>query len=101
LFDWFCPGPAADQGAMTQMYAAYLDAGGPGRITSPVDFSMLVASRLNFLLLQTRIALDPGTEQRHREWAEREIDEALDILPTPSQLAEALILAGQEHAQRG
>ncbi|WP_170223476.1 phosphotransferase enzyme family protein [Nonomuraea turkmeniaca] len=92
LFDWFCDGPA-DLGAMRAMYEAYVRAGGPGRIAEPADFSMLVASRVNFLLLQTRVAVDPTAEQRHREWAEREIDEALRILPSPRQLAEVLELA--------
>ena len=91
LFDWFCDG-SADLDAMRRMYQAYLREGGPGRITEPTDFSMLVATRLNFLLLQTRIAIDPTAEPRHREWAEREIDEALRILPTPRQLAEVLEL---------
>ena len=53
---------------------------------------MLVASRLNFLLVQARVAIDPGAEPRHREWAEREIDEALRILPTPRQLSDVLNL---------
>jgi Ser/Thr protein kinase RdoA (MazF antagonist) len=91
LFDWFCDGPA-DLPAMGGLYEAYVRAGGPGRITRPADFTMLVASRLNFLLRQTGIALDPRAEARHREWAEREIDEALRILPTPGQLAEVLEL---------
>lgn len=37
-----------------------------------------------------RVAIDPRAEQRHREWAEREIDEALQILPTPRQPADVL-----------
>ena len=53
---------------------------------------MYLASRLNFLLVQTNIALDPQAEQRHRDWAEREIDEALTILPTPRQLTAVLDL---------
>ena len=77
---------------MRAMYEAYVREGGPGRITEPADFTMLLATRLNFLLLQTRIALDPRAEQRHRDWAEREIDEALHILPTPRQLADVLEL---------
>ncbi|MEU8396835.1 aminoglycoside phosphotransferase family protein [Nonomuraea sp. NPDC048892] len=89
LFDWFCD-PAPDLDAMRRMYRAYLREGGPGRITRPADFSMLVASRLNFLLLQTRIALDQDAEPRHRAWAEREIDEALRIMPAPAQLAAVL-----------
>jgi hypothetical protein len=51
---------------------------------------MLLASRLNFLLVQVGVAIDPLAELRHREWAEHEIDEALRILPTPQQLAEVL-----------
>jgi Ser/Thr protein kinase RdoA (MazF antagonist) len=92
LFDWFCDGPGADLDAMRGMYESYVREGGPGRITEPADFSMLLASRLNFLLVQTGVAIDPGAERRHREWAEREIDEALRILPTPRQLADVLEL---------
>jgi Ser/Thr protein kinase RdoA (MazF antagonist) len=92
LFDWFCDGPAPDLDAMGDMYEAYLREDGPGRIAGAADFSMLIASRLNFLLGQTGIALDPQAEPRHREWAEREIDEALRILPTPRQLADVLEL---------
>jgi Ser/Thr protein kinase RdoA (MazF antagonist) len=92
LFDWFCDGPDADLDAMRAMYDAYVRDGGPGRITRAADFSMLLASRLNFLLVQTRLALDPGAERRHRDWAEREIDESLRILPTPRMLADVLAL---------
>jgi Ser/Thr protein kinase RdoA (MazF antagonist) len=92
LFDWFCDGPTPDLPAMRAMYEAYLRQDGPGRITEPADFTMLVASRLNFLLTQTRIALNPHTEPRHRDWAQREIDEALRILPTPRQLTDVLNL---------
>jgi Ser/Thr protein kinase RdoA (MazF antagonist) len=92
LFDWYCDGPAADLDAMRAMHDAYVAEGGPGRITGPADFSMVVACRLNFLLVQARVALDGRAEPRHRAWAEREIDEALRILPTPRQLAEVLEL---------
>jgi Ser/Thr protein kinase RdoA (MazF antagonist) len=92
LFDWFCDGPTADVVAMRGMYEAYLREGGPGRITEPADFSMLLACRLNFLLVQAAVAIDPQAERQHREWAEREIDEALRILPTSLQLAEVLEL---------
>jgi hypothetical protein len=67
-----------------------LGEGGPGRDTEPADFSMLLAHRLNFLLDQARLALDPRTEHRRREWAEREIDELLHIMPTLRQLADVL-----------
>ncbi|MGW6504042.1 phosphotransferase enzyme family protein [Nonomuraea angiospora] len=92
LFDWFCDGPDADLDAMRAMYEAYVRADGPGRIREAADFSMLLAGRLNFLLAQTRVALDPRAERRHREWAEREIDEALRILPAPRQLSDVLAL---------
>ena len=59
LFDWFCERSSADLDAVRVMYEAYLREGGPGRITEPADFSMLIASRLNFLLVQARVALDP------------------------------------------
>jgi Ser/Thr protein kinase RdoA (MazF antagonist) len=92
LFDWFCDSSAADLDAVGAMYDAYVSEGGPGRVTDPADFSMLLASRLNFLLLEVGIAIDPRAEPRHREWAEREIDEALHILPTAQQLADVLEL---------
>ena len=92
LFDWFCDSSAVDIDAMRALYEAYLSEGGPGRITEPADFTMLLACRLNFLLRQTRIATDSAAEARHRAWAEREIAEALDILPTPQQLVEVLQL---------
>jgi len=71
---------------MGAMYAAYVRAGGPGRVTGPADATMLVASRLNFLLKEVRIATDPAADPDERAWAEREIDEGLRILPTPGQL---------------
>ena len=90
LFDWFCDGPVVDLDAVRELYDAYISDGGPGRITALADFSMLLAGRLNFLLRQLQLALDPEAERRHRDWAEREIDEALRILPTSRQLAAVL-----------
>ena len=58
--------------------------GGGGHAGRPAD--------VRFLLVQAGIAIDPRAEPRHREWAEREIDEALRILPTPRQLADVLDL---------
>ena len=92
LFDWCCDGPA-DLDGMAAMYGRYLRDGGPGRLTSPADFTMLLACRLNFLLGQAGVALDPGSEPAHRAWAEREIDESLRLLPSPAQLTEVLALA--------
>ena len=91
LFDWWCDS-TLDQAAMRATYGAYLRAGGPARITELADFTMLVASRLNFLKIQLDLALDGDAAAEHRAWAEAEIDEALRILPTPRQLAEVLDL---------
>jgi Ser/Thr protein kinase RdoA (MazF antagonist) len=91
LFDWFSDG-ATDLDAVREMYGTYVHDGCPGRVTAPADFSMLLATRLNFLRLQTGIAIDTRAERRDREWAEREIDEALPILPTPQQLTDVLEL---------
>jgi aminoglycoside phosphotransferase (APT) family kinase protein len=93
LFDWFCDGPVTDLDAMRALYDAYVLAGGPGRVTGPADFSTLLATRLNFLLLQAGVAADDDVDDRHREWAEREVDEALRILPTGQQLSAVLALA--------
>jgi Ser/Thr protein kinase RdoA (MazF antagonist) len=100
LFDWFCEG-SPDLDAMRDMYDAYVRHGGPGRVAEQADFTMLLASRLNFLLAQTRIALDSHIERQHREWAEREIDEALTILPTPRQLAAVLAMTRDSVAEPG
>ena len=98
LFDWFVDGPAADLDAVREVVSAYVRAGGPGRVTGPADASLLVASRLNFLLSQVRTALDPGTPCGDREHAEQEVDEGLRLLPTARQLAD--VLAAARAAQR-
>jgi Ser/Thr protein kinase RdoA (MazF antagonist) len=86
LLDWFFDHDRLDVGAVRGMLTAYRAAAGPGRIT-PGAFGFAVASRLNFLLRQAGIALDAGRPARHRDWAVREIGEALRILPTPAALA--------------
>ena len=90
LFDWYTDGPRTDVGAMAALYRAYLEHGGPGRLTGPADLTMLVAGMVNFLLVQARVATDPGAEPRHRAWAEREVDEALHRLPTREQIDRVL-----------
>jgi len=91
LFDWCCDGPP-DLDGMAAMYGQYLRDGGPGRVRVPADFTMLLACRLNFLLVQARVALDPDAAPADRAWAEREIDESLRLLPTAAQLTEVLAL---------
>ena len=63
---------------------------------------MLIATQLNFLRLQVRVALDPTAAPRDRHWAELEIDESLRILPTPD-LPTRVLDALKDHlpGQRG
>jgi hypothetical protein len=90
VFDWFFDGSVVDLDAVREMHETYRQAGGPGRLARPADFTMMLACRLNFLLVQARVALDPAAEPRHREWAEREIEETLLLTPTPRHLADVL-----------
>lgn len=86
LFDWFGEGTAVDLDAVRTAYAAYLRADGPGRIAEPADFTMFLATRLNFLRRQLRVTLDPQAGPRAKAWAAREIEEGLRLLPGPAQL---------------
>lgn len=89
LFDWWSD-PEPDLGRMRSMHAAYVAAGGPGRPRAPRDFTMLVSSRLNFLLRQLLVAADLGADPGDRAWAEQEIDESLRIMPTLPQIGRVL-----------
>lgn len=89
LFDWWSD-PAPDLAQMGAMYRAYVAADGPARVREAADVTMLVATRLNFLLSQLRIASDPGSAAADRAWADQEIDESLRILPTAAQVTEVL-----------
>ena len=100
LFDWYADAETASLEAMGSMYDAYVQEGGPGRVRRPADFSMLVATRLNFLRSQLRIAADATAERGHRDWAEREIEEALSILPSPRQLDDVLALTRRRDCAR-
>jgi Ser/Thr protein kinase RdoA (MazF antagonist) len=79
-----------DLDSMRRAYRSYVRTDGPARLRSTADFTMLIASQLNFLGLQLRVALDPTAASRDRQWAELEIDESLRILPTPELLATVL-----------
>ncbi len=59
----------------------------------PERFSMLVAGRVTFLQAQVGVAINTEAEERHRDWAVREIEEALRVLPTPRMLADVLDMA--------
>lgn len=79
-----------DLASMRRAYWSYVEAGGPARPRSAADFTLLIATQLNFLNLQVRVALDPTALPRDRNWAELEIDEGLRILPTPALSAAVL-----------
>jgi Ser/Thr protein kinase RdoA (MazF antagonist) len=79
-----------DLKSMRRAHHSYLEAGGPARLRSPADFTMMIASHLNFLHLQVRVALDPTALPRDRAWAELEIEEGLRTLPTPALIAAVL-----------
>jgi hypothetical protein len=76
--------------SMRRTYQSYVGVGGPARLRSAADSTMLIATQLNSLNLQVRVALDPKTLPRDRAWAEFEIDEGLRILPTPDLVAAVL-----------
>lgn len=84
-----------DLDAMRRAYAAYVAAGGPARLRSRADFTMLLSGRLNFLHSQAKVALDPTATPRDRAWAEEEIDEALRTLPTLELLDAVLDAVGR------
>ena len=79
-----------DLASMRRAYRSYVEAGGPARLRSEHDFTMLIATQLNFLNKQVRVALDPSALPRDRHWAELEIDEGLRTLPTPNLVAAIL-----------
>ena len=79
-----------DFASLLRAYTAYVDAGGPARLSTPSDFTMLIATQLNFLQRQVKVALDPAALTRDRDWAELEIDESLRTLPTPELLGRVL-----------
>jgi Ser/Thr protein kinase RdoA (MazF antagonist) len=91
LLDWFFDHDVLDVTAVRRTLAAYRATGAPGRITAD-RFGFVIASRLNFLHRQVGIALNAAAEERHRDWAVREIDEALRIMPTPAVLAQLVQL---------
>lgn len=91
-FDWFCDG-SLDVDAVRAFLAAYYAAGGPGRIAEVADFSMLLASRWNFLVEQALLVLDPQTHPGHRARAQDEIEGFVRIMPTDDHLDIALTVA--------
>ena len=60
------------------LYGAYGEAGGPGRVRTPTDFSLLIAQLGHIGAMQMRRWLDPATPATERAYALRGIEEFLD-----------------------
>jgi Ser/Thr protein kinase RdoA (MazF antagonist) len=93
LAEWHVHDGKPDTAAVRRTLAAYQAAGGPGRIRDEQSFSMLIASRLNFLHSQAGVALDPNAAAGHRQHACAEISDTLARLPTPALIAQLINLA--------
>ena len=63
---------------MAALYGAYGEAGGPGRVRTPTDFSLLIAQLGHIGAMQMRRWLDPATSATERAYALRGIEEFLD-----------------------
>jgi hypothetical protein len=72
------------------LYAAYLAAGGPGRVRSEADFSMVIAQLHHICELHLRRWLRPGLDNAERARALAHIDEFLDDPLDRGVLAEIL-----------
>ncbi len=86
----------ADSASVRRTLAAYLAAGGPGRIRDEQTFGMYLATRLNFLHRQASIALDPRTSPEHRGYAALEIADTLARLPALPLIRHLITLAAPD-----
>ncbi len=78
LFEFGCGNP----GRMRELYAAYLAAGGPGRVTSRADATMLIAQLGNIALVGCRRWLESTTDAQREdnaEWVAEVIDEPVTV----------------------
>ena len=75
-----------------QLYAAYVDAGGPGRVTRRADFSQLIAQIGHIGEATLATWLDPATTPAERERQVPRIAELVDAELTRAQL-DALLAA--------
>jgi Ser/Thr protein kinase RdoA (MazF antagonist) len=93
IIDWENSGPAdpsqelavvlfeyarTDPGRARALVAAYDEAGGPGRVTEPGDFSMLIAQLGHITEIAATDWLRPNDRSPSRSHAEEWINEALD-----------------------
>jgi Ser/Thr protein kinase RdoA (MazF antagonist) len=94
LVQWHVEGDRVDEEGLATTVAAYRAAGGPGRLETLDDFTMVLCSDTNFLASQIRSALDPGLAPEHREPALAEIEQGLAVyVPTPAALTRVLATA--------
>jgi Ser/Thr protein kinase RdoA (MazF antagonist) len=93
LAEWHVRDGVADAAAVTRTLTAYRAAGGAGLLRDERSFGMLIASRLNFLRAQARVALDPRTTPKNRIYAADEILDTLARLPSPGLIARLLDVA--------
>ncbi|WP_049573311.1 phosphotransferase [Nonomuraea sp. SBT364] len=63
--------------AAAEAYAAYLDAGGPARVTRPADFSTAVAVQAHLLDFYARRAVNPAESGENRERAATRLERML------------------------
>jgi aminoglycoside phosphotransferase (APT) family kinase protein len=63
---------------MVALFGAYRDAGGPGRLHTRADFSLLIAQLGHIGAMQMRRWLDPGTSATERAYALQGAEEFLD-----------------------
>jgi len=85
LFDYGC----GDMGRVRDLYRAYVDAGGPGRITTPGDFSMIIAQLHHIGEIGCRRWLDPDRAAEQDRNTAR-VEEFLTMPLTLSMIDEML-----------
>ncbi len=85
LFEFGC----GDPGRMRELYAAYLGAGGPGRVASRADATMLIAQLENIALVGCRRWLASTTDAQREDnadWVAEFIDEPVTVAAIDAML---------------
>jgi Ser/Thr protein kinase RdoA (MazF antagonist) len=103
LLDWYADDGIIDYTAVRGAIRAYLAAEGTGRVTDERSFGMAIASRLNFLFVQAKAALDPDFDPAHRDFASDAAVSALRRLITPDlidRLSDVCVATQQKASQR-
>jgi hypothetical protein len=83
-----------DPGRARALSSAYVDAGGPGRVTRPGHFSMLVAQLGHITHIGAEDWLFPNTRSPDREGSEAWVREVLDDPHSRAVLTELLDAVG-------